>query len=52
MTLIGPEILHYERLTKKREIAEMFFIRNHASTINMQKDTENLSHIYDMLLDI
>ena len=47
----NPEILHNERLAKKREIAEMFFIRSHPFTINMQRDTDNLSHAYDVLLD-
>jgi len=46
-----PDILHSEPLTKKREIAEMFFIRSDTSSINLKKDTENLSLIYNLLLE-
>ena len=41
------DILHKEKNVRKREIAEMFFIKNQANTINLQKDTENLNPIYD-----
>jgi len=43
----NPNILHKEKNRKKREIAEMFFIKKFDNTINLQKDTENLSPIYD-----
>lgn len=44
------KILHREKHTRKREIAEMFFIKKHTNTINSQRDTENLSAIYDKLI--
>jgi len=43
----NPNILHKEKNRKKREIAEMFLIKKFDYTINLQKDTENLSPIYD-----
>jgi len=48
-----PEILHKEKNRKKREIAEMFFIKKFKksnNSINLQKDTGNLSPIYDRLI--
>jgi len=45
-----PIILHKERNRKKREIAEMFLIKKFDNNINLQKDTENLNHIYNKLL--
>ena len=47
----SPKILHQEKHTKKREIAEMFYIKKHGNVINLQKDTENFSGIYDRVLD-
>ncbi|KAL6418382.1 hypothetical protein ACFW04_012167 [Cataglyphis niger] len=47
----APDILHNENL-RKREIAEMFFIKKFDNTINSQKDTENLNNIYDKLLKV
>jgi hypothetical protein len=44
------DILHKEKNVRKREIAEMFFIKNQANTINLQKDTENLNPIYDKVI--
>ncbi|EFN60973.1 hypothetical protein EAG_13905, partial [Camponotus floridanus] len=41
-----PVILHNEKHVRKREIAEMFFIKKFDNTINLQKDTENLNNIY------
>jgi len=46
----GTKILHKERNRKKREIAEMFFIKKYNNNINLQKDTENLSPIYDRII--
>jgi len=43
-------ILHKERNRKKREIAEMCFIKKHNKNINLQKDTENLNIIYDRII--
>jgi predicted GIY-YIG superfamily endonuclease len=45
-----PEILHREKNIKKREIAEMFYIKKFNNNINSQKDTENLNPIYDRLI--
>ncbi|XP_071581446.1 uncharacterized protein [Temnothorax nylanderi] len=44
------DILHKENNVRKREIAEMFFIKNQANTVNLQKDTENLNPIYDKVI--
>jgi len=45
-------ILHKEKNKKKREIAEMFFIRKFSNIINLQKDTENLNSIYDKIITL
>ncbi|XP_071577054.1 uncharacterized protein [Temnothorax nylanderi] len=45
-----PEILHKEGQTRKREIAEMFFIKKFDDTINLQKDTENLNVLYEHII--
>jgi hypothetical protein len=45
-----PKILHCEKHRKKREIAEMFFIKKFNNNINLQKDTDNLNPIYDTLI--
>ncbi|XP_071647563.1 uncharacterized protein [Temnothorax longispinosus] len=45
-----PEILHQERHTRKRELAEMFFIKKFDGTINLQKDTENLNVLYEHII--
>jgi len=48
-----PIILHREKNRKKREIAEMFFIKKFKksnNSINLQKDTENLNPIYDKII--
>ena len=44
------DILHKERNLRKREIAEMYFIKNQVNSINLQKDTENLNAIYDKVI--
>jgi len=46
----NPNFLHKEKNRKKREIAEMFFIKKFNNTINLQKDTENLNPIYDKII--
>jgi len=46
-------ILHKERNRRKREIAEMFFIKKYKKnnrTLNLQKDTDNLNPIYDKII--
>jgi len=46
-------ILHKENNRRKREIAEMFFIKKYKKenrTLNLQKDTENLNPIYDKII--
>jgi len=47
-----PIILHKKRNRRKREIAEMFFIKKYKKTnsLNSQKDTENLNLIYDKII--
>jgi len=48
-----PEILHMEKNRRKREIAEMFFIKKFKKSnksINLQKDTDNLNVIYDRII--
>jgi len=46
----SPDILHRESNTRKREIAEMFFIKRHKNTINLS-DTEKLTAVYDKVID-
>jgi len=46
---LNPSILHTEQHYKKREVAEMIFIRKHGDTINLQKDTENLNSILNII---
>lgn len=46
----NPKILHKERNLKKREIAEMIFIKNDLNAINLKRDTENLNLMYDYVL--
>jgi len=48
----NPKTLHKEKHRKRREIAEMIFIKNNNNSINLQKDTEELSTIYDKLFRI
>jgi len=48
-----PIILHKERNRRKREIAEMFFIKKFMkakTSINLQRDTENLNPIHDRII--
>lgn len=47
-----PNILHSETFLRKREIAEMFYIKKFNNTINLQKDTENLNNIYDKIIKV
>ncbi|EZA57997.1 hypothetical protein X777_02005, partial [Ooceraea biroi] len=44
------KIFHCEHKRRKREIAEMVFIRRHNNAINLQMDIENLPCIYDTVL--
>lgn len=48
----NPVILHKESQTKKREIAEMFFIKKFDDTLNLQNDTDNLTVIYDKIIKV
>jgi len=48
----GPDILHRERNRKKREVAEMFYIKRFKNNVNLQKDTENLNILYDKVITI
>jgi len=48
-----PIILHKEKNRRKREIAEMFFIKKFKKkevSLNLQKDTDNLNPIYDKVI--
>jgi len=48
-----PIILHKEGNRRKREIAEMFFIKKFMKTktsLNLQRDTENLNPTYDRII--
>ncbi|EZA58152.1 hypothetical protein X777_01880, partial [Ooceraea biroi] len=47
---INTQVLHRKEHIKKREIAEMYFIKRHDKTINTQNDTENLPSVYDNIL--
>jgi len=49
---LNPKILHKEKHTRRRGIAEMIFIKNNNNFINLQKDTEELSAIYDKIIRI
>ncbi|RLU19060.1 hypothetical protein DMN91_009418 [Ooceraea biroi] len=44
------DIVHEERYLRKREIAEMIFIKRDANAINHQKDIENLPCVYDKIV--
>jgi len=46
----NSNILHKERNKKKRDIAEMFFIKKFNNTINLQKDIKNLNPNYDKII--
>ena len=48
----GFNILHTEKHVKKREIAEMFFIKKQNNNINSQRDTENLNDIYNKIIKV
>ncbi|XP_071573520.1 uncharacterized protein [Temnothorax nylanderi] len=48
----SPKVLHSEKQFKKREIAEMVFIKKNNNTINLQKDTDNLPVIYDKIINL
>jgi len=48
-----PIILHKEKNRRKREIAEMFFIKKfkkNKTSLNLQSDTDNLNPIYDRII--
>jgi len=46
-----PKILHMEKHTIKREIVETFYIKKHNNNINLQKETDNLSNIYNQIIN-
>ncbi|XP_019882893.2 uncharacterized protein LOC109609951 [Camponotus floridanus] len=48
----APVILHSEKHARKREFAEMFYIKKLDNTINLQKDTDNLNDIYDKIIKV
>ncbi|EZA58481.1 hypothetical protein X777_01102, partial [Ooceraea biroi] len=43
---LNPKVLHREKHWRKRQIAEMFFIKSFDNTINLQTHTENLNTVY------
>ncbi|EZA55463.1 hypothetical protein X777_04574 [Ooceraea biroi] len=46
---VNTKVLHQESHWKRREIAEMCFIKRQEHSINVQKDTENLLDVYDSI---
>jgi len=54
MNSIGIRLEFYtkSKTEKKREIAEMFFIKKQGNNINLQKDTDNLNSIYDKIITL
>jgi len=48
----NPKILHNEKNVRKREIAEMMFIKKFDNTINLQKDTDSLNSTYDKIIKV
>lgn len=49
---LQPTILHSEKHWRKREIAEMFFIKKHIKSINLQKDTDSLPDVYEKIIRV
>ena len=47
-----PRVLHFECHTRKREIAEMVFIKKFNNNINLQRDTERLKDIYNNIIQL
>ncbi|EZA55367.1 hypothetical protein X777_04820, partial [Ooceraea biroi] len=47
----NKNILHYETNYRKREIAEMFFIKKNLRSINLKRNTENLFEVYDVIVE-
>jgi hypothetical protein len=45
-----PEIMHREKQIRKRELAEMSFIKKFDDTINLQKDMESLNALYEQII--
>ncbi|EZA47899.1 hypothetical protein X777_15124 [Ooceraea biroi] len=48
----NAKIIHRENLFKKRETAEMFYIKRCCNSINSQRDTENWPDVYNDILMI
>ncbi|EZA53499.1 hypothetical protein X777_07304 [Ooceraea biroi] len=46
----NTKILHQEKNNRKREIAEMIYIKRHLNSINLKKNTEGLPSVYDFIL--
>ena len=46
----SPIILHNEKHARGRSLK--FLIKKHDNTINLQKDTENLTNIYDKIIKV
>ncbi|EZA62075.1 hypothetical protein X777_06969, partial [Ooceraea biroi] len=44
-------ILHHESHRRKREVAEMYYIKSHTDTINIQRDTESFPVVYESVLN-
>lgn len=49
---LHPTVLHCEAHLRKREIAEMIYIKKNSHAINLQRDTENFNSIYDRILNV
>ncbi|EZA48330.1 hypothetical protein X777_13844 [Ooceraea biroi] len=42
-------VRHQEKHLRKREMAEMLFIKRSSNAINLQKDTDSLPGTYDLI---
>ncbi|EZA48945.1 hypothetical protein X777_12909 [Ooceraea biroi] len=45
-----PLVLHRDEFTRRREIAEMYFIKKQTKPVNLQRDTNNLPGVYDRVI--
>ncbi|EZA61674.1 hypothetical protein X777_10506 [Ooceraea biroi] len=45
-----PDVLHRDAFNRRREIAEMYFIKKQDRPVNLQKDTDSLPGVYDSII--
>ncbi|EZA57384.1 hypothetical protein X777_02647 [Ooceraea biroi] len=48
---LNTVVLHQESHRRKREITEMYFIKTHSNTINIQGDTDDFPVVYESVLN-